>query len=150
MQNSFLQETTNEGRQRDAAKCQYDSGFPIITDRSTSCKVLISGGLTGLSVRGGKSRQNHGMEVPLIKGLSQVSKATLYEVKSVVPTLCVGGMQCGVKPLFSIREDSFSLACYIRFSRSLLFGKIHARSNETLSKHKVKGIYLLVTSKVWQ
>lgn len=97
MQNSFLQETTNEGRQRDAAKCQYDSGFPIITDRSTSCKALISGGLTGLSVRGGKSRQNHGMEVPLIMGLSQVSKATLYEVKALCPQ-CVGGMQCGLKP----------------------------------------------------
>ena len=26
-------------------------------------RLLISGGLTGLSVRGGKSRQNHGMEV---------------------------------------------------------------------------------------
>lgn len=112
-------------------------------------RLLISVGLTGLFLRGGKSRKNHGMEVPLIMGLSQVSKATLYEVKALCPQ-CVGGMQCGVKPFYSIREDSFSLVCYLRFSRSLLFGKIHARSNETLSKHKVKGIYLLVTSKVWQ
>ena len=48
-------------------------------------RLLISGGLTGLSARGGKSRQNHGMEVPLIMGLSQVSKATLYEVKALCP-----------------------------------------------------------------
>ena len=109
-------------------------------------RLLISVGLTGftLSVRGGKSRKNHGMEVSLIWGYRRYrSKATLYEVKAFCP-LCVGGMQCRVKPLFiSIREDSFSLTCYMRFSRSLLFGKIHARSNETLSKHKVKGIYLL-------
>ena len=91
-------------------------------------RLLISVGLAGLFVRGYKSRKNHGMEVSVFNmGLSKVSKATLYEVKALCP-LCVGGMQCGVKPraLFSIREDSFSLACYIRFSRSLLFGKIHA------------------------
>ena len=107
--------------------------------------LLISVGLTGftLSVRGGKSRKNHGMEVSLIWGYRRYrSKATLYEVKALCP-LCVGCMQCGVKPLFSIREDSFSLTFYMRFSRSLLFRKIHVRSNETLSKHKVKGIYLL-------
>lgn len=89
-------------------------------------RLLISVGLAGLFVRGYKSRKNHGMEVSVFNmGLSKVSKATLYEVKALCP-LCVGGMQCGVKPLFSIREDSFSLACYIRFSRSSLFGKIHA------------------------
>ena len=48
-------------------------------------RLLISVGLTGLFVRGGKSRKNHGMEVPLIMGLSQVSKAALYEVKELCP-----------------------------------------------------------------
>ena len=54
--------------------------------------LLISVGITGLSVREGKSRKNHGMEVSVFNmGLSQVSKATLYEVKALCP-LCVGGM----------------------------------------------------------
>ena len=38
-------------------------------------RLLIFVGLTGLSVRGGKSRKNHGMEVSLFNmGLSQASK----------------------------------------------------------------------------
>lgn len=37
-------------------------------------RLLISVGLTGLFLRGGKSRKNHGMEVPLIMGYRKYRK----------------------------------------------------------------------------